>query len=59
MANTFDSLSETYAVMKQFKQALSNYQIIKLSNYQKVLLLQPDNQATKKQIKLIKDLMNN
>jgi hypothetical protein len=51
VANTFDSLSETYAVMKQFKQALSNYQ--------KVLLLQPDNQATKKQIKLIKDLMNN
>ena len=51
VANTFDSLGVTYAVMKQFKQALSNYQ--------KVLLLQPDNQATTKQIKLIKGLMNN
>ena len=29
VANTFDSLGVTYAVMKQFKQALSNYQIIK------------------------------
>ena len=51
VANTFDSLGVTYAVMKQFKQALSNYQ--------KVLLLQPDNQTTTKQIKLIKGLMNN
>jgi tetratricopeptide (TPR) repeat protein len=51
VANTFDSLGETYAVMKQYKKALANYQ--------KVLLLQPDNQAAKKQIKLIKNLMNN
>jgi CubicO group peptidase (beta-lactamase class C family) len=51
VANTFDSLGETYAVMKQYKQALENYQ--------KVLLLQPENQVAKKQIKLIKDLMNN
>jgi tetratricopeptide (TPR) repeat protein len=51
VANTFDSLGETYAVLKQYKQALTNYQ--------KILLLQPENQVAKKQIMLIKDLMSN
>jgi CubicO group peptidase (beta-lactamase class C family) len=53
VANTFDSLGETYAAMKQYKQALANYQ--------KVLLLQPEHQVAKKKIKLIKliKLMNN
>jgi tetratricopeptide (TPR) repeat protein len=42
VANTFDSLGETYAAMKQYKQALANYQ--------KVLLLQPENQVAKNKL---------
>jgi len=46
VANTFDSLGETYAANKQYKEAIENYK--------KVLLLHPDNQWAKKQIKALK-----
>lgn len=51
VTNTFDSLGETYFVMKQYKNALVNYE--------KVLDLDPSNRWAKKQIKAIKNLSDN
>ncbi|WP_042143701.1 MULTISPECIES: serine hydrolase [unclassified Pseudoalteromonas] len=45
VTNTFDSLGETYFVIKQYKNALVNYE--------KVLDLDPSNRWAKKQIKAI------
>jgi len=51
VANTFDSLGETYGTLKQYPEALVNYQ--------QVLLLQPNNESARKKIKYIKELINN
>jgi CubicO group peptidase (beta-lactamase class C family) len=49
IANTFDSLGEAYGMNKQYKKSLENYQ--------KVLMINPENQWAKKQIEALKDTL--
>ena len=49
VANTFDSLGETYIGLKQYKKALVNYQ--------QVLLLQPNNESAGKKVEFLKELI--